>query len=282
MRDSEGVEFLRAVLPRLGLRWAGYRKVRGQVRKRLSRRLKELGLGDLAAYADYLDQHPDEWPVLERMCWISISRFYRDRALFEHLRERILPMLAERALLRKAPVIHCWSAGAALGMEPFSLTILWRLALVERFPDVELRVLATDIDPDMLRRAEARLYAAGALRDLPGGWQELAFAPVGEKFRLRPEFAEPVEFRRHDIRDAPPPGRFDLILCRNLAFTYFDAALQRDVLAKIASRLAAGGFLLLGPHERLPDEAAGFVPEDAQARIYRHTRAPGQSARARS
>ncbi len=94
MRDSEAVDFLQAVLPRLGLRWAGYRKVRGQVRKRLSRRLKELGLDDLAAYAEHLDQHPDEWPVLERMCWISISRFFRDRALFERLRERILPMLA--------------------------------------------------------------------------------------------------------------------------------------------------------------------------------------------
>ena len=75
--EREYIEFLQVVLPRLGLRWPGFRKVRGQVIKRLKRRLKALHLQDLAGYAAYLDTHPAEWGVLDAMCRISVSRFYR-------------------------------------------------------------------------------------------------------------------------------------------------------------------------------------------------------------
>jgi hypothetical protein len=75
MRDPEGVAFLQWCLPRLGLRWPGFRKVRRRVYTRIDRRLKELGIPDVAAYRGYLDRHPEEWPVLGAFCRIPISRF---------------------------------------------------------------------------------------------------------------------------------------------------------------------------------------------------------------
>jgi chemotaxis protein methyltransferase CheR len=72
---------LQAALPRLGLRWPGFRKVRGQVIKRLKRRLRVLHLQDLVGYAAYLDTHPAEWGVLDAICRISVSRFYRDKGV---------------------------------------------------------------------------------------------------------------------------------------------------------------------------------------------------------
>ena len=77
--DAEGVQFLQWCLPRLRLRWLGFRKVRRQVYKRILRRLKELGFSGVDEYRSYLEGHPAEWAVLEALCWISISRFYRDK-----------------------------------------------------------------------------------------------------------------------------------------------------------------------------------------------------------
>lgn len=75
MKDTECVEFLQWALPRLHMRWQGFRKVRGQVCKRIGRRIRELNLGEGADYRTYLESHPAEWSVLDDLCRITISRF---------------------------------------------------------------------------------------------------------------------------------------------------------------------------------------------------------------
>ena len=85
MRDADCVAFLQWALPRLDLRWQGFRKVHGQVCKRLKRRIKALGLADIAAYRARLEAYPDEWATLDEMCHITISRFFRDSRIFETL-----------------------------------------------------------------------------------------------------------------------------------------------------------------------------------------------------
>ena len=95
MNDPELVRFLQWCLPKLGLRWAGFRKVRGTVRKRLTRRIRELKLPDLAAYRDRLEIDPCEWNWLEVMCRIPISRFYRDKAVYDFLAGEVLPACAQ-------------------------------------------------------------------------------------------------------------------------------------------------------------------------------------------
>ena len=77
MKDSDCVDFLQWALPRLGLRWPGFRKVRKQVCKRVDRRLRELGVPDAKTYRDFLEKHREEWSVLDSFCRIPISRFYR-------------------------------------------------------------------------------------------------------------------------------------------------------------------------------------------------------------
>ncbi len=98
MTDSECTRFLQEALPRLHLRWAGFRKVRKLVCKRVARRLRELGLPDLAAYRAFLESHPGEWDVLDGFCRIPISRFYRDREVFASLEQDVLPALAQAAV----------------------------------------------------------------------------------------------------------------------------------------------------------------------------------------
>jgi chemotaxis protein methyltransferase CheR len=254
------VAFLQWALPRLGMRWAGFRKVRRQVCRRIVARMGELGLASFDAYRRRLDADGDEWAVLDSFCRVTISRFHRDRGVFELIRDRLLPDLAaaevNRIRLAGRPsteaVVRCWSVGAASGEEPYTLALLWRLHLQDRFPGVRLQVLATDADENLLARARTARYPASSLRELPADWIEAAFEPAGDGFRLRPSFRRGVRLIRQDIRDQMPPGPFHMVLCRNLVFTYFEAGLQARLLHGIVGRLLPGGFLVLGGHEDLP------------------------------
>ena len=260
MSDADCVELLRLALPRLGLRWEGFRRVRGQVCKRIERRRRELGLDDLAAYRAFLESSPEEWGVLDGLCRVTISRFRRDRAVWDALEQEVLPALATGALAAGRRTLRAWSVGCASGEEAYSLTLSWRFVVGPRFPDLRLRVLATDVDEIVLARARQACYPPGSLRELPPSWQAEAFEQRDGAFRLRRPWQQSVRFLSHDLRDDPPAGRFDLVLCRNLAFTYFDAERQRAACARLAASLRSGGALVVGIHERLPAGAEGFQP----------------------
>jgi chemotaxis protein methyltransferase CheR len=274
VEDSQCVAFLQWVLPRLGMRWAGFRKVRRQVCKRLGRRLAELGLADLDAYRARLEHDPEEWARLEALTRITISRFHRDRGTFAFLEAEVLP---ELAAARGAGALRAWCAGCASGEEAYTLAIMWELGVADRFPEVTLRVLATDVDETMLARARRGCYGPGSVRELPGAWRTEAFVARDGELSVRRGFRDAVSIERHDVlRDAPPGEGFELVLCRNLAFTYFDDAGQRVVAAHLAGALRTGGALVLGRHETLPDGAGGFSPWSTSARVYR--RVPAGSA----
>lgn len=273
MTDAECVAFLQWALPHLELRWAGYRKVRGQVCKRIRRRITHLELPDIAAYRARLEADPAEWQVLRGFCVITISRFYRDCGVWDALRDELLPAAAQVAMAARDNQLRCWSIGCASGEEPYTLAILWRLALARRYPGLRLRVLGTDVDERVLARALVAEYAAGALRDLPAGWRDLAFERHDDVFRLRERFRADVELRREDIRLTLPDSKFHVILCRNLVCTYFDESLQRQTLERILTRLLDGGVFVLGRHERPPSGTA-LGPWDPRLGIYRPTTPP--------
>lgn len=269
MNDDQCVELLQWLLPRLHLRWPGYRRVRRQVCKRISRRLSELGLEDAAAYRDYLRREPAEFAVADHLCRITISRFNRDRGVFEYLATHVLPELGRGAMRRGAPRLLAWSVGCASGEEPYTLAIVWQLVVAPRLGDLDMRILGTDIDETLLRRARLACYSRGSLKELPDDWILRAFAPTPTGYRLDPEIAARVHFRRHDVRDGPIDGEFDLVLCRNLAFTYFDEEMQRTAARVLCNSLRAGGALVLGAHETLPTGLAEFGAWSPAHSVYR-------------
>jgi chemotaxis protein methyltransferase CheR len=262
-------EFLAWVLERLELRWAGFRKVRKQVQKRIRKRVLDLELEDLAAYREFLESNPEEWVVLDSLCRITISRFHRGRGVFEQLGREVLPELASRVRKRSDRILWCWSAGSASGEEPHSLSILWKMDVQPSFPEIGLRVVATDMDPVVLKRAKNAVYRTTSFRDMPQVWLTDAFDAEAEQYVLKTEFREGVEFRQEDIRRGVPGESFDLVLCRNFVFTYFAESVQTRVLEEIASRLQPGGVLLIGEHENLPEGRVGLGPYPGAAGFYR-------------
>ncbi len=267
MHDADCVAFLQWALPRLGMRWPGFRKVRRQVCRRVARRLEELGLSNLSAYRRHLEVHPEEWSVLDGLCRITISRFFRDRGAFEVLRSEVVPSLAVEARAHGGS-IRAWTAGCASGEEPYTLRLIFDLEVSTACLEASLDVLATDADPVMLDRARRGCYSSSTLRELPRKWIEAAFEERDGALCLLDEHRAGVRFMRHDVRDEPPQGPFDLILCRNLAFTYFDAKVRDRVLDGLLSVLRPGGFLMVGKLESPPARPM-LLPSRAREGIWR-------------
>ena len=269
--DTQWTVFLQWALPQLRMRWPGFRKVRTQVQKRIHKRLQALQLADLDAYRHYLLAHPEEWRVLDTLCRITISCFYRDRGIYGLLAEGIIPGLVEQARRDGNRQLRIWSAGCGSGEEPYSLAILWSMQLQQRDPDITLQVLATDADPQLLQRARAACYPFSSLKDLPMAWRESAFAASAGRYCLKAVFKRPVLFVEHDVRGPVPATALSLILCRNLVYTYYETDLQREITQRLGDALQPGGLLVLGSHEALPDGVPGFVPLPYKKGIYKKT-----------
>ncbi|HEY5682118.1 MAG TPA: CheR family methyltransferase [Sulfuricaulis sp.] len=260
MHDSDCVEFLQWVLPRLHRRWPGFRKVRAQVCKRIDRRCKTLGLAGPRAYRDYLEGHPDEWEPLDRLCPITISSFYRDKAVFDYFGATLLPQLARGARQNDAHALRALSIGCASGEEPYTLKLVWHFHVAPVHRELLLQIVATDVVSEMLERASKACYSAGSLKRLPEAWRSQAFEPVAGEYCLRAAFRRGIEFVQQDVRVALPEGCFNLILCRNLVFTYFDETTQQQILEQLLTRLSTGGALVIGRHETLPFRTGGLIP----------------------
>jgi chemotaxis protein methyltransferase CheR len=269
MKNLECAEFMQSFFPELRLRWAGFRKVRRQVCKGLSRRMAELGLSGFSAYEDYIEDHPEEWEILDSTCQITISRFYRDRRVFDVLCSKILPSLATNILLGGGNELRCWGAGCCSGEEAYTLQILWKVRVVPAIRcDLPLRIVATDINRDVLERAREGCYPESSLRDLPKELIRQAFTQSGKSFTVRKPFTENIEFAEQDIREQLPEGFFHLKLCRNLVLTYFEEALQQDILYRILERLHHGGIFVIGIHESLPRGVTDVIRYDNTPGIY--------------
>ena len=174
------------------------------------------------------------------------------------LERDLLPRLVVRAAARGESRLRIWSAGCASGEEPYTLALM--CAFGEVPANIKPEILATDADPHLLVRAKQARYPGSSLRELPAKWRT-AFERSGDEFCLRPEYRTPVRFLEQDIRRDLPNGRFDLILCRNLVFTYFQASLQAVIAGRLTEQLVPGGFLLLGSHDSLPAAVPGLVKE---------------------
>lgn len=256
--DPACVAFLQWALPRVRLEWLGFRRVRKLVCKRVLRRARELGLEGFDAYRLHLEASPEEWARFDALCRIPISRFYRDRALFDALRSELLPHLATRAIARGDGTLRAWSVGCASGEEPYTLSMAWRLDVARRFPSLALSILATDADEEMVERAHRGCYAGGSMKELPTEWRALGFRDKDGVHCLRDELRENVTFRREDVRTTMPDGPFDLVLCRNLVFSYFEPSLRRATAERMVSRIVEGGVLVVGCHEAPPDLSGGL------------------------
>jgi chemotaxis protein methyltransferase CheR len=269
MRDEHCVAFLQWVLPQLQLRWPGFRKMRRQVCKRLQRRIFALELSDIEDYRKYLQSHADEWLIIDHLCRVTVSRFNRDKVVLEHVRNEVLPELAQQMIVAGETSLRAWSAGCAMGEEAYSLVLIWENTIGKDFPQLDIHVLGSDIDEDLLQRARRACYLYSSIKALPETWLNSAFRRQPNGYCLEARLRNMASFIKQDIRKKYHNGPFHVVCCRNMVFTYFEEALQLEMLEHIRTTLIDGGALIIGGHESIPEGSGGFEQWSNRRAIFR-------------
>ncbi len=256
----------RQLLDDFGLSWAGYRRVRKGVKKRIQRHMEEVGCRTLAAYLRVIKGDQGARLECERLLTVSISRFFRDRELFRLLEREVLPTLAERQRGR----LKVWVAGCARGEEVYSIKIVWRALRESRRPLPIFELLATDLHPGYIARAQTGIYSKSSLKELPEDIRERYFTPLGDQsgFAVDPSLKSDVEWRIHHLLADPPDQGFHLITLRNNLLTYYDETLKVPAFRKIVKTLVPGGFLIIGSHERIPPHVPNLVAYEKNSCIF--------------
>ncbi|PPQ25867.1 chemotaxis protein [Rhodoblastus sphagnicola] len=225
------------------------------VYSRLIKRLRALNLESFSDYCALLREEDNgERQEMLSALTTNVTRFFRERHHFDHLEHSVLPPLLARA--RRGERARLWSAACSSGEEPYSIA-LTALHLDPRVADLDIKVLATDIDPRMIAHGREGLYPEAALvEDVPPQALQRYFAKEGAGRRAGADLRRMIAFRRLNLNAAwPMRGPFDAIFCRNVAI-YFDDATQRALWAKFAAMLAPGGWLYIGHSERVDGPAA--------------------------
>ncbi|MEJ0096644.1 MAG: protein-glutamate O-methyltransferase [Methylocella sp.] len=228
------------------------------VYSRLAKRLRVLGLSSFRDYCALIagSEGIDERQKMVAALTTNVTRFFREPHHFQHLETAVLPPLLEAA--RGGGRARLWSAACSNGQEPYSiaLTILSSMPDAARF---DVKVLASDIDPNMLAEGREGIYAEDLLEPVPAKLRTRWFVPVGDgsrRFSVAAELRELVVFRELNLFGAwPMKGAFQAIFCRNVAI-YFEEEMQMKLWSRFAPMLSPGGRLYIGHSERLVGTAA--------------------------
>jgi len=220
---------------------------------RVSRRLRALGLSSFGTYRELLES--DDGSELVAFCnalTTNLTSFFRESHHFDYLRDQFLA--PRRSAGRRSERIRIWSSACSSGEEPYSIA----MTIMETIPDWQnwdIKILATDLDSDILARAQLGCYNADRVKGLDAKRVARFFVESREgaerTYQVIPELANLITFRQINLmHDLPMPGPLDAVFCRNVVI-YFDKDTQRALFARIAKLQRAADLLFLGHSETL-------------------------------
>lgn len=229
---------------------------------RLARRLRQLALGSFAEYLPLLsDPAGKEATEFINALTTNVTDFFRESHHFDFLGQQALPSLLRNKGGQRR--LRIWSAGCSTGEEPYTLAITLR----ESIPDLarwDVKILATDIDSEVLAHASAGAYAADRVKGLsPARLARWFIRQRGAReqirFQAKPELRELITFKRLNLLEAwPMRGPFDAIFCRNVII-YFDHETKMELVGRFRTLLADGCHMFLGHSESLVTNGLGFA-----------------------
>ena len=172
---------------------------------------------------------------------INVTEFFRTPEKFVELENKVLP-----DLLARSSRLNIWSAGCSIGAEPYSLAMI----LMEKTPSVKHRILATDLDVEMLTKAKNGVYSANELKNIPPARLSKYFRETAAGYVLHESVKTQVEFQRHNLLLDRFDTGFDLILCRNVVI-YFTEEAKDALYRRFFAALKPGGVLFVGGTEAI-------------------------------
>jgi chemotaxis protein methyltransferase CheR len=226
---------------------------RDMVYSRLARRVRKLDLNSIREYCELLESDPEgeETGNFVNSITTNLTSFFRESHHFEHLSEVLHELVKRKGQQR----IRLWSAGCSAGMEAYTMA----MTILETLGDIrglDIKILATDIDTNILAFAQAAIYPEKELEKVPPALRDKYFtsrpaARGGKEYEAKDSLKNLVSFKRLNLIDNwPMKGPFDIVFCRNVVI-YFDKPTQQILFTKYANILTKGGYLYIGHSETI-------------------------------
>ena len=218
---------------------------------RIARRIRQLGLKNFNEYCQILGQveHPELNEFVNTIT-TNLTSFYREPHHFDFLKGTIIPWLKEKHRVDKR--VRVWSSGCSSGEEPYTIAAVLNQEM--KLAGWDCKILATDLDSEMVARGQRGVYNSDKLDSLGAAQLDSLFSSGRDSasMTVKPELKGLVSFKRLNLMEAawPMKGPFDVIFCRNVVI-YFDKDTQKKLFDRYADMLVPDGFMIIGHSESL-------------------------------
>ena len=248
------------------------------VKSRLQGRLRKTAFGSYGAYVDFITKTgAGQEELIHFLDALSTNKtdFFREREHFHFLLQEILPEIVQRKGRGVAQRLRLWSAACSSGEEPYSMAITVREGLQRADRRWDTKILATDINTQMLETGRRGIYAAPAVEPvsklLRQKYFTRSYGSEPMQYAVKPTLRELVAFRRLNLcgEAFPFQRRFNVIFCRNVMI-YFDRPTRAQLVSRFYELLEPDGYLFIGHSESLAGMDVPF--RSVRSAVYRRVK----------
>jgi chemotaxis protein methyltransferase CheR len=213
-----------------------------QMRRRIDTLIAKNKVKSYPEYVTTIKQDKEKFEQFINFLTINVSEFYRNPEQWKILDTDVFPKLITRFGKR----LKVWSAACSTGDEPYSLV----MALSRHIPLSQIRIIATDLDKQVLASAKVGLYNQKSIAGVPEDFKKKYFTKIGASFQISDEIKSKVEFKEHNLLKDPYPTGCNLIVCRNVLI-YFTEEAKEEIYKKFNAALVKDGVLFIGSTEQI-------------------------------
>ncbi|WP_455715551.1 CheR family methyltransferase [Anaerosporobacter sp.] len=214
-----------------------------QMKRRIDALITKHNINSYSSFVDAIKNDKALYDEFVAYLTINVSEFYRNPEQWQILEREIYPYLTSQF----GKKLKIWSAACSTGDEPYSLVML----LSKFLPLNQIKIIATDIDKQILEKAQCGLYNDKSLKGLPKEFVTKYFTKINDRsYKINDEIKRCVEFRNHNLLKDPYPDSCDLIVCRNVLI-YFTEEAKEDIYKKFNNSLKKEGILFVGSTEQI-------------------------------
>ena len=238
--------------------------------RRIERRMVIHQIDEIANYVYFLQDNPNELDILFKEFLIGVTNFFRDTAVWELLKEKVLPDLFNE--LPNGYALRAWITGCSTGEEAYSLAILFKEAYekVKHIKKLSFQIFATDIDRDAIEIARKGVFSPNIVADVSPERLSRFFTSNETNYSVNTSIREMILFAPHDVTKDPPFTKLDFISCRNLLI-YMENELQGKLMNLFYYSLNTGGLMLLGSAESVNTQYELFTVIDKKLKLYKRS-----------
>ena len=231
--------FKEQVLKITGINLSAYKE--NQMKRRIDALIKKQGCSGYEDYVTVLRNNHEALEGFKTYLTINVTEFFRNPSQWDVLEKQIFPLL-----LKKKGRIKIWSAACSTGDEPYSLV----MTLSKLLPLSQIQIIATDIDKEVLAKAQEGFYTSRNLVNLPKEFKDKYLTEVDGGFKVKDEIKRCITFKQHNLLKDPYPSNMDLIVCRNVLI-YFTEEAKKDIYRNFNRALVDEGILFVGSTEQI-------------------------------